>query len=206
MAALGDLLGPGWLLADRASVPSLRLGPITETRPFTRGSPLSLWTYQHDLSPLDLLSSDELVGLRVEGPVGDEDLVHLVRFAECTTLHLEGSRVTVAGLAALDGLTNLADLSLGGAPVGDEIGPVLTRFPKLAQLELGGTEVTDAIIPSLLGLPGLTRLGLRDTAVSGEGAVRLAELPSLRSLALPAGVRRRASRDLARRRPDLDLL
>lgn len=202
---LGDLLGPGWLLRDRATVPGIRLGPITETRPFQRGSGAELWTYQSDLSALDRLAPAELAGLTVDAPVGDDALTHLVRFPHCTSIHLNGSRVTADGVAVLAALPALADLGLSDAPVGDEIGAVLPRFPALTELELGGTRVTEGIVPSLLKLPNLRRLGLRGTAVSSRGALALAAHPSLRDLALPGRVRWRVSRRLARQRPNLRL-
>jgi hypothetical protein len=74
-----------------------------------------------------------------------------------SSLILDGTQVSDAGLAHLHGLTNLGSLSLGGTQVSDAGLPHLTGLVRLSVLWLGDTRVTDAGIRKLKqALPSLT--------------------------------------------------
>lgn len=120
---------------------------------------------------------------------------HLHRLDLGHTKKLDPSTVTDAGLAHLQGLTELRRLSLTNANVTDAGLVYLKGLTHLQSLNLDGTKVTDAGIARLTGLSGLQTLKLRDTEVTDAGVMSLGVLSQLQNLNLegtavtPAAVR-----------------
>jgi hypothetical protein len=97
---------------------------------------------------------------------------------------LRATRVRDAGLAHLEGLTNLSYLELGAARVRDAGLAHLKGLTKLSYLSLGGTQVNDAGLAHLKGLANLTLLGLQHVPVSDAGLAHLKGLTKLSRLDL----------------------
>ena len=78
----------------------------------------------------------------------------------------------------------VAWLDLGGAEVGDAVGPMLTSFPHLARLHLERTKVTDQLLAQLAPLSYLEYLNLHGTAITDRGLTALTSLRRLRQVFL----------------------
>ena len=94
-------------------------------------------------------------------------------------LHLAGTDVSEAGLAALRQLTELEELTLGDTRLHDEVAD-LSAWLRLRTLSLTGLLVTDAALPRLAARPSLVTLDLSATEVHDPSP--LAALPRLRLL------------------------
>ena len=87
--------------------------------------------------------------------------------------HLNGTRVSDAGLEHLKGLTRLQELCLGGTKVSDAGLKHLKGLTQLKTLYLGQTAVGDTGLQYLKGLTQLKTLYLDQTKVSDAGVIDL---------------------------------
>jgi hypothetical protein len=94
-------------------------------------------------------------------------------------LHLGGSDVSDAGLAALRAFTQLDELTIGDSRVHAGIAD-LSAWPRLRTLSLIGLDLGDAAVPALAARPSLVVLDLSATEVRDVSP--LAALPHLRTL------------------------
>jgi hypothetical protein len=117
-------------------------------------------------------------------------------------LHLEGSQVSDAGVAALHDLPELDELTLGDTRIHDAID--LAAWPRLRTLSLVGLAISDPALPPLAARPSLVALDLSATDI--RDPTPLAALPRLRILGLaqthlsPAGsaaIKRLAARGVS---------
>ncbi len=107
---------------------------------------------------------------------GDADLAKLAPIANnIYTLNLAGTKVTDAGMAALDDMHNLAELHLDRTAVTDVGLPHISKLRKLQYLNLYGTAITDAGMNSLKSLPSLHHLYLWQTKVTPAAATAFAD-------------------------------
>jgi hypothetical protein len=143
-----------------------------------------------------LADIDHIVAIELfDKDVTDEDLSGLAGMKQLGFLDLSRNpKVTDAGIAALAGLENRADmaslyqLNLTGCPVTDESLAPIPRFPKLEELLLAGTEVTDTGLMGLVGWHSLRRVLWSDRmTVEGQHAFNAAFLTARRK-AREAGV------------------
>jgi mono/diheme cytochrome c family protein len=88
-------------------------------------------------------------------------------------LDLSRTRITDAGLKALEKMPNLQHLDLRGTAVGDAGLHALAPLQDLRTLGLYGTAVTDAGLPALQRLSGLKRLYVGGTKVTPPGLATL---------------------------------
>jgi ankyrin repeat protein len=113
-----------------------------------------------------------LPGLDANGQMTDEILERVARLEHLTVLRLGGSKnLTDAGVAHLEGMTELRELDLGGCPITDRSLEIVARLPKLEQLGLWRTTVTDAGTAGLSRCERLTRVDLAWTP-TGDGTIR----------------------------------
>jgi len=118
-------------------------------------------------------------------------LAHLDDLSELRVLHLDGgldNALTDDGLIHLRGLTNLEQLMLGSGKVTDAGMPHIARLKKLEILNLWGTGIGDAGLARLRGLRNLRELTLNGTRITDAGIETLRGMKSLRVLGL-AGTR-----------------
>ena len=118
-------------------------------------------------------------------PVGDEVMPFVARIPRLKVLSLWGTRVTDAGLHALNPLGDLRSLTVP-RQIGDAAMPFLAEFDGLRELNLSGSRVTDAGLALLGGARSLRQLSLWDTRVTDAGLPHLRELPFLAELDLGA--------------------
>jgi Leucine-rich repeat (LRR) protein len=116
--------------------------------------------------------------------VTDAGLAHLQGLTALQELYLRGTQVTDAGLAHLRGLTGLLSLNLNDTQVTDAGLAHLQGLSGLGTLSLSGTQVTDAGLAHLQGLTGLQELSLRLTQVTDAGLEHLQGLTGLEILIL----------------------
>jgi mono/diheme cytochrome c family protein len=114
-------------------------------------------------------------------PAGDAELALLTGVAEQVyMLNLADSKPSDAGLAALEGLKNLATLHLERSSVTDAGLAHVAKLPNLQYLNLYGTAVTDAGLVHLKGLKNLRHLYLWQTKATYEPAMGLEkDIPGL---------------------------
>ena len=99
--------------------------------------------------------------------------------------HLQGQKLTDAGLASLKNVPNLIDLNLAGTKITDAGLKQVGSLATLQRLNLNNTKVTDAGLASLKGLTKLTYLNLYGSAgVTDKGLVHLKGLSKLKALYL----------------------
>ncbi len=96
-------------------------------------------------------------------------------------LHLEGSEVSDAGIAALRALGELEELTLGDTRMHGAIAD-LPAWPRLRTLSLTGLALTDPALPGLAAQASLVALDLSATEIRDPSP--LAALPRLRTLGL----------------------
>ena len=102
--------------------------------------------------------------------VTDRDMEPLEKLRQLRSLDLAGCRrVTGAGLAHIEGLRGLEDLSLTNTAIADAGLVHLHRLSRLRRLNLCGTAVTDAGLEYLQGLAQLEELCLMGTRTTDAG-------------------------------------
>ena len=116
------------------------------------------------------------------GHVTDAGLAHIEGLSEILTLSLYDTPITDAGLAHLEGLDQLHSLLLGATHVTDAGLAHLERLSQLRQLSLDSTQVTGSGLPHLAGLHQLQTLMLNVTKVTDTGLAHLAGLRQLQRL------------------------
>lgn len=115
--------------------------------------------------------------------LGDQGLRNLRHAATVTALALPDSQVTGPGLAELEALQKLSELSIENRDIGPEGFEALARVTTLRRLELTG-EVEDGQLTNLSGLRGLRALRLACPNVGDKIAGELGKLTELQELDL----------------------
>lgn len=147
-------------------------------------------TLIHDGDMPQLAPLTGLHDLTLGPKITDAGMAVLEGMTELTELTFQDGlrvpQITGAGLAHLHGMTRLTRLDLSLVPVTDA-GLAHLRGPENVQeVRLYKTKVTDAGLVHLRALPNLEDLDLRDTAVAGPGLADLAPLKRLHTLDLEA--------------------
>jgi hypothetical protein len=105
--------------------------------------------------------------------VTDAGLANLSKLTELQVLNLDSTGITDAGVEHLKGLTGLQALCLDNTRIGDEGLEHLKGLTRLRHLSLNNTQVSDAGVKRLRELTGLQMLGLDGTQVSDAGVAEL---------------------------------
>jgi hypothetical protein len=116
--------------------------------------------------------------------VSDAGLAHLQGLTQLQAIDLHNSQVSDAGVAHLRGMSQLRALGLWETQVSDAGLAHLRGLTQLQQLFLDDTQVGDAGLAHLRGLKRLQRLDLNNTQVSDAGLVHLRGLTQLQVLFL----------------------
>jgi uncharacterized membrane protein len=175
---------PGWpkWLVDRLGVDAF--GSVTQASFHSRGVSVSsnaIDTAFAHVGRLDRLTQLTLV----QSPVTDAGLAHLEGLSNLESLMLRScTKFSDAGLVHLEGLASLQGLYLDGAKVTDAGLVHLRRLTQLEKLGLDRASVSDAGLVHLEGMSRLRFLNLRGTRVSDGGLKRLKALKSLDALNL----------------------
>ena len=110
----------------------------------------------------------------IETPVNDAGLAHLDGLSNLESLMLRGRNdVTDAGVAHLAGMNSLKELYLENTQISDEGLASVSKLTGLETLNLARTQIGDAGLARLDGLTHLENLGLDGTKVTDAGLVRL---------------------------------
>jgi uncharacterized membrane protein/YHS domain-containing protein len=116
------------------------------------------------------------VNASVARSFGDADLATLAPIAaNIQSLDLASTKITNAGLAALESMTNLTHVHLERTAVTDAGLAHLAKLRKLQYINLYGDNVTDAGLVYLKGLTNLHHLYLWQTKVTPDAAKTLAD-------------------------------
>lgn len=119
------------------------------------------------------------------GPVVDDDgLRKVAELASLQNLTLSWTDIGDAGMANLQGLTNLNSLGLHYTNVTDDGLLFLAGMSRLDSLDLSGTKISDRGLARLKPLENLQSLSLHTTSVTSSGVEHLVGLPKLESLQL----------------------
>jgi len=124
------------------------------------------------------------LGITVSSRVTDAGLAHLEGVTQLRDLDLAESQVTDAGLVHVRHATGLEHLDLRGTKVGKGCVARLAPFSKLRRLSLGGTGVDDSGLKDLNDFASLRELYLFDTKITDTGLNYLHGLPNLEGLSL----------------------
>lgn len=114
----------------------------------------------------------------------DAGLAHLQGRSQLTSLNLGYTDITNAGLIHLQGLSHLTNLNLSNTEIGHEGLAHLRGFHQLTNLNLERTEISDEGLVHLQELSQLISLNLGSTVITDEGLLFLRELHQLTSLNL----------------------
>lgn len=126
----------------------------------------------------------DLEDLQLGGAIlTDKSMPIIGQMTRLKTLDLR-VKITDAGAAHLQNLTELDWLCLSGTKVGNEGLNHLTGLRKLKWLILEDTPVTDAGLPTIAKLSSLTTLYLSGCSLTDQGVKVLTQLPNLESLEL----------------------
>ena len=123
------------------------------------------------------------LGLDKSG-VTDDDLKAIESMTQLEVVHLQGTKITDAGLIHLRPLKNLIHLMVNISGVTDEGVNHLGGLGRLQSLFLGNSKVTDAGLVSLEALGQLKYLSLDRTLVTDSGMASVAKLTNLEELRL----------------------
>jgi hypothetical protein len=140
--------------------------------------------------------------------ISDAGLANLQGLTQLQKLSLyDNNGISDAGLANLKNAKGLQELDLGITPIGDAGLEHLADLTKLQFLNLDKTKVTSAGLVHLKGLTQLNDLRLDDTAVDDAGLEHLKGLPKLKKLTLRDTKVSEAGADNARKAmPKVELL
>ncbi len=138
--------------------------------------------------------------------VGDDGLQHLVgltrRDYPGLEIHLEGSRVTISGVAQFlrsllesapnaetwvhveDGSVSQRCLFFGGSAVTDAEIEHFRGISSIRQVDVSTTQITDAGLEMIASLPDLTHLDVAGTQITDHGLPSLERMRGLKTLAL----------------------
>jgi hypothetical protein len=114
----------------------------------------------------------------------DEQMHYLGNQPTLQELDLSDNPITDAGLACLDGLSQLKTLDLRNTRITDAGLKHLARCGSLEQLHLNGTPITDAGLAELKSLTALRALTLGNTRITDEGLKHVQAFGQLQRLAL----------------------
>ena len=113
----------------------------------------------------------------------DFNLDRIAELTELEELDLHDAKIGDRGLARLEGLQNLRRLNLSGSDVGEKGALSLAKFRQLEALRLWRCkQAGDSLVETLRKLPRLTTLDLAESGLTDEGLDQLGELPALRKL------------------------
>jgi hypothetical protein len=116
--------------------------------------------------------------------LGDEDFAVFGTMLNLQELLWWGvsKKITDAGVANLDELTELQSLTLSNTEITDAAAPHLAKHTKLQQLSLGSTHISDAGLAHLSELTDLRYLFLERTRVTDAALVHLQHMKDLEIL------------------------
>jgi internalin A len=133
-------------------------------------------------------SRGKLVGLDLSSgrvSVTDADLALLTTLPRLRVLKLSGGQVTGAGMHHVAGLSELAELWLLDAQIGDAGLRQLTTLKRLRTLRVRRCmSLTDDVLASLSQFPELTHVALIESAFTDQGIGHLKNLSGLKALDL----------------------
>lgn len=141
------------------------------------------WLTDKGLVHLSGLTNLEELWLDFNVNVGDGAMNAVSNLKKLRVLRFHQAPVTDAGVAKIQGLTELQDLQLGRSRVGDAAMETIGTFTKLKLLDLQQTQVTDAGLAHLASLK-LNWLCLNGTAVTAEGLAALTNMTDMQWLFL----------------------
>ena len=101
---------------------------------------------------------------------------------EVVEVHLDQTRVTDAGMAHLEGMTNLQTLSVSNTDITDLGLTHIKGLNNLQSLYVNDTQITDKGLHNLKGLKNLRTLKLGNTRVTDAGMVHLEGMTNLQTL------------------------
>ena len=163
---------PGWpnWLVDRLGVDAF--GSVTDVS--FRRSPMNPSANEIALALAEVGKLNRLKHLTfVLTPVSDAGLAHLEGLSNLESLMLRGQNgVTDAGVAHLARMTSLKGLYLENSQISDAGLAYVSRLTGLETLNLARTRIGDAGLAQLDGLARLETLGLDGTKVTDAGLVR----------------------------------
>ncbi len=164
-------------VADTVSLESLPL-----SGPETTDEKLAFLALMASRKPTNAkLSSVSTIRLD-SSKITDAGLQHLKVFGKLEHLYLFGTKITDTGLVHLQGLTNLKLLDLCYTHVTDAGLVPLKGLTNLEGLYLRYTQITDAGLVHLKGLTKLKGLDLWNTKITDAGLVHLKGLTKLKGL------------------------
>ena len=143
-----------------------------------------------DLSPVRAFTGLRTLQCSGSSP-GQSQLADLspLKDMKLSSLNIHATRVTVAGLAPLQGMSSLRFLCLGAGKMTDRALAELKKLPGLETVSFLDTRLTDAAFENVKGMNGLRELHLRVAGVTNEALVHLKDLPALRIISIGKGTR-----------------
>jgi hypothetical protein len=113
---------------------------------------------------------------------GDDEMLHVRHLGSLEGLHLEGIRITDAGLIHVPGLLNLRRLTLHSTRITDAGLANLAGLKNIEVLSLQGTHITDDGLVHLKALPHLHHLSLARTRITDAAHLHVRHLHGLEHL------------------------
>jgi Leucine-rich repeat (LRR) protein len=167
--------GPVWLrrLAGETNLPALH----RVTSAFFRG--VEFGDEELNRCARELKTFSALDSLSIGGNVTDAGLASLEGLSQLRVLNLSYRSITDAGLAHVEKLGNLRELGLGGTDITGEGLKHLRGLEHLETLYLEATDIDDASLAHLSGLTNLRYLELSGTNLSGSRLLHLKNLDKL---------------------------
>ncbi len=118
-------------------------------------------------------------------PIDDPSLkAGLARLPNLEGVHLNGTLVSNAGVAALAGRNELSSLSLSGTKIDDECAKSLSTLSKLTFLGLANTAIGDTTLQALTELKNLNTVDLTGTQATAKGVIDFAKKSGVKNIYL----------------------
>jgi hypothetical protein len=132
------------------------------------------------------LNEDGLVSVVFTKPVSDHEFEEVAALARGRLFAViaDGTKITDASLACLQGEGRLKGITLGGTGITDSGLSNLAELPSLEVLTLRDTSIDGHGLPALAGLPKLHGLDLTRTRIGDAGLRYVVQLRHLRGLHL----------------------
>ena len=162
----------GELLADVAAVPTLSRLHLHHS-----GADIN----DDDFAPLAARTGLEELRITSYQTITDNSLQHIARLTNLRTLHLQGDKVTDAGLNQLSGLMKLRELDVRATQANGEFLQALSQAP-LESLSI--SRLSDDSAQWLKSFPNLTGLSIYDSPMTERGFAAIASLRRLKTLRL----------------------
>jgi hypothetical protein len=125
----------------------------------------------------------DLTSLYIEStPITDAGLVDVAAITKLDVLSLSRTRITDAGLKTVSRLRELRYLMLVDTAITDAGLADIAKLEKLRFLSLGITKISDAGLQKISGLPNLTSLNLGETKFDDAWIPTLRSFPRLKEL------------------------